>query len=564
MLAGLPPRRPSCVLPAGLRQVDHSMTAARLAAQATRQEPTPLLALAQQAVDAARTAGAQYADVRFTRTVGHRYNFAGGSAWFAAAAEIVGVGVRVLVNGYWGFTACPLWASEPHETDSLVRLARDAVAQAAVNAMGPVRTVELSQIPTASGEWTTPVQRDPFTIPIEEKLDYLHWLMDYAQKFGVYFSPMYPSVLAFNRQERTVSTSDGARFTQTIYEIGGQFHVASMHDYPLNPTLPPLSLQGLTAVGMGWEFLQVANLPAQFEAAEGTIYKLKADYGNPKPSTIGRYTLLCDGATMAALLDRTLGVATQLDRALGYESNAEGTSFIDDPLAMVGRFRLAPPGVTVTANRSAPTQLATVKWDDEGVAPEPFTLVQDGVLVDFQTTREQTAWLAPYYQRTGKPMRSHGCAASEDALGIPLQMMPNLVLEPEPSAVRFEDLVADISKGILITDGDVDQMDQQARNGLLYGTMREITNGRLGRGLADGAVMFNSLDLWKNIRAMGGPATVGGVVSPRSGSIGNDGFMDGYRGVVPKGQPPQTTSYSVRAGAAVITDQPLVNPMRRA
>ena len=539
--------------------------AMRLARQTVRHDPATLQAMAQHAVDAAMAAGARYADVRLTRTVGHRYQFALGAAVFEADAEIVGVGVRALVRGYWGFAACP-W----QDVDSVTRVAQDAVAQATVNANGPPWTVELGTIPAARGTWATPVAIDPFQLPIEEKLDYLHMLMDLADKYNVIFPVPPGSVLEFHRREQTVATSEGALFTQTTFESAGSFVVASNkfkgtpQDFMKQMFNPPkISLVGLDPVGKGWEFLHDARLEEQFAGVHQRIADEVQLQRSMKPFTVGRYTIVCDGATMASLVDRTFGIATQLDRALGYEANAQGTSFLNDPLAMLGTLPVAASGVTVTANRSAPTQLATVKWDDEGVAPEPFTLVKQGVLTDFQTTREQAAWLAPYYQRVGQPIRSHGCAASADALGIPLQMTPNLALEPGPSAVQLADLVANVPKGILITNGWA-QSDFQARNGLAGGTMREITNGRLGRLLGGGAVLYETLDLWKHVTAVGGPATEGGIAAL---TLGN-GFDDptyGIRGdAAQKGQPPQSTNYSVRAAAATIANQSVIDPMRKA
>jgi TldD protein len=269
---------------------------------------------------------------------------------------------------------------------------------------------------------------------------------------------------------------------------------------------------------------------------------------------------------MALLTEVGLGMATQLDRALGYEANGGGTSWVDDPLGMVGQAQIASPLVTVTANRSAPRALATVKWDEEGVSPDEFTVVKDGVLVDFQTTREQAAWLAPYYQRSGRPVRSHGCAAVESAHVIPMQHMPNLSLEPHSASLRVEDLVADVPDGIFLERAWIEQMDAQGRTGLLYGDMREIRNGRLGRSLANGAILLDTKTLWRNITAVGGTTTQG--VFNRSNTFhlnhtGSDQLQELISRWLMKGQPPQATGHTVSAAAATIANQPLINPERR-
>ena len=521
---------------------------------------------AQRAVDAARTAGASYADARFTRTVQHSYSFSDG--YLFEAVEVVGVGIRALMHGYWGFTGCPLWVGDPAGADTVIQLAQEAVAQAQVNAHGAPRTVELGSMSAVTGIWTTPVQIDPFSIPIEEKQDTIRFWSDLASRYGVAVSG--PSWLRFRRQERVAATSEGTCIHQTCYESGGAI---TMKQLTSEVKLP---IRGIDKAGKGWELFLEANIPEQMAAMPEQLAARAELERTAQPRRIGRYTLVCDGATMASLLEQTLGIATQLDRALGYEANAGGTSFLDDPLGMVGHFQVASPLVSVTANRSAPAQLATVKWDDEGVVPEDFTLIKDGVLVDYQTTREQAAWLGPYYQKVGKPVRSHGCAAAQEATYITLQHMPNLSLIPSPSVIRLEDLVADVQEGLLLEGCAVEQADFQARTGLisvagLGGAMREIKNGRLGRMVAGGQIMFDALDLWRSVRAVGGEATVGGVIPA-------DRLFDGLylvcvKGgdygarVAPqlfKGQPGQYADHSVRGIAATITNQPLIDARRKA
>ena len=543
-------RRPRIIRgPAARRSRLPSATRARVAAQADHIESALPQGLAQQAVDAARSAGAQYADVRLTRTVGHSYEMQSDAYHFAADTERIGVGVRALANGAWGFASGAFW-----DVDTVATLARDAVTQAKTNAhVGAQahgqagRTIDVGSARAAVGTWMTPIKIDPFRVPVEEKLDHLQYWDEVAREHHIYFPPLWPCTLQFIRQERVVATSEGTFVTQTIYLSGGA--IVATNGRGAVGSQQTATVQGLNYAGQGWEMILDAQIPEQLAMMPGQWEHHQA-LGS-KPVTIGKYTIVCDGATMASLLNVTLGVATQLDRALGYEANASGTSVIDDPLAMVGQFRIAAPQVTVTANRSAPTQLATVKWDDEGIEPQPFTLIKDGVLVDFQTTREQAAWLAPYYHAHNRPVTSHGCANSEDALMLPLQMMPNLTLEPGAAAVRLEDLVSNVTHGVLITQGEA-RADFQGRSGRIEGAMREITNGRLGRSLVGGVVQFDTINCWKNLVALGGPATTSVIPDCDTEAL----FLGGYG--YQKGEPSQRTSYSVQAAAATIADQLIV------
>jgi TldD protein len=530
-----------------------------LAAQCAAADPLPRETLVQRAVEAAQRAGATYADARCTRTVIHRYGF--GVPSIPYAMEIDGYGVRVLVNGYWGFSACPTDEVAEH-ADGIVRLAQAAVAQAKANATGATpRSVSMGNVPAAKGHWQTPVTLDPFAISIEEKGHTIAYWLDWALQQNVYIDGL-PSYLNFMRQEQALATSDGSLVTQTRYESGGYIVVKS----PKIRGSFSLNLQGLSPTAMGWElFASEAKIPEQLTTMLDRLQAAFALQMASRPLTVGRYTLVCDGSTMASLIASTLGVATQLDRALGYEANAGGTSFLNDPLGMVGHYQVASPTVTVTANRSAPFQLATVQWDAEGVVPTPFTLIKDGVLVDFQSTREQAAWLEPYYRARNSPIQSHGCAEAQDALCFPLQQRPNLALEAQSGAVTLDDLVANTGDGILIEGGQVVTTDFQGRTGLLVpgpeGTMRQIRNGRLGPVLAGGALQFDALDLFKHVGAVGGPTT-SNVISHTPFDTSPTMLREAITGHL-KGQPMQDASYSVRAAAATIANQPMIDPRRK-
>ena len=509
----------------------------------------PMHDLALKAIDAAKTAGAAYADAKLTRIVQHGYNCA--SQMFDREVELVGLGMRVLVNGFWGFASSPFWT-----VDEAAQLAKSAVIQARENAKGPTRPVELgARPPVVTGTWATPVRIDPFTIPVEEKRDFITYWKAVAAQVGLGFDAYGTGsscTLDFDRQERVVATTDGSLISQTTYETAGYIGMS-----PLNAQMTgsqaKVSIEHLDRRAVGWELFLDAKIPEQITGpAHEEIQRQMGGRLRQRPALVGRYTIVCDGATMASLLETTFGVATQLDRALGYEANAGGTSFLDDPLTMVGAFRVASPLVTVTANRSAPAQLATVKWDDEAVVPPEVTLIQDGVLTDFQTTREQAGWLAPYYQKHGRPVRSNGCAASESALDITLQMVPNLALQPSPSGVAVQDMVQALADGILIEDGRAD-CDWQGRSGLLIGKMRQIKRGQLGDVLTHGAIQFDTLDLWKKVAAVGNASTVGGLEVTQYERFGRP----------EKGEPSQATSHSVRAVAALIQNQPLIDPTRQ-
>jgi TldD protein len=298
----------------------------------------------------------------------------------------------------------------------------------------------------------------------------------------------------------------------------------------------------LSPAGKGWEHILDSGL---IEAIPGLIDEAEQSR-HLVPANVGRYDTVFTAPAMSELVGQTIGAATELDRAMGFEANAGGTSYLGDPLTMLGTEQIGASLLSVSGDRTAPGGVATVKWDDEAVASEPFPLVRNGVLVDYQTTREQATWLAPYYHKINHPVRSHGCASAESALYVTMQRMPNFVMAPDPNGSSFEELVAGVDKGVAVLSLWTN-MDQQQLNGVGYGTMREIKKGKLGQFIKGGAILFRSPELWKNLNALGNPQT--------------QRWTGHQRG---KGQPWQRTTHSVGAVPGLIKDVALIDAVRKA
>ena len=494
--------------------------------------------LAQRAIEAARDAGATYAEARLTRQVSEVFN---GSA-LGGHAEEFGVAVRALYNGYWGFAGSPYW-----NADDVVDQARSAANQAKVYARGRPHTVDWPPIPVASGSWSAPIKYDPFTIPIEEKTDHAESWAQLAREFHPHTNGAMIG-MSFVRRECAVATTEGAYFTQTTYVSGGRYVLLyKPWNADGNQENAEADAQGLMHTGAGWELFLEAKIPDQFPALLAQCEaQLREEKSDPKPGDVGRYTIVCDAITMANILVNTIGVGTQLDRALGYEANTGMTSYLGpDPTTFLGD-PIAAPLVTVRADRSMPRGLATVQWDAEGVRPEPFTLVDKGTLVDYQTTREQAAWLAPWYQKRGKAIRSNGCANAESGLFTTMQHFPNLTLEPGPRDIDFDALVAATPRGLAIQHGAGEPNFNGGQMLLRHFGCREIVDGKLGRSVAGIVPLFGSTDFWKHVVALGGPSSA--VQYPIFG--------------VDKGEPGQATPFSVRTVPAQVANVAFISGAR--
>lgn len=454
-------------------------------------------ALAAAALDAARTAGASYADVRLSCTNEEQWT----NPFPTIPAERIetrGVGVRVLVNGFWGFLASAVWTP-----DEMARLARGAVAQAKANALGKTREMPLAPMTqVVNGQWTMPIKYDPFNVSYGEKYDFFNQFNAVTHRLLAETSGGMTG--QFDRYDTVFASSEGSSWSQVTYLTFGSFGVG----YGAEPGYKRYfdggaGLMDLSPAGKGWELFLDANvfdtIPALIDYAEQARDRVPVD--------VGRYDLVCDAHVTAAIVNGCVGAASELDRALGYEANAGGTSYLDQPLEMLGTYPVGSSLLNVTANRSHPGGCATVKWDDEGVEPDEFTLVKDGILVDYQTTRENVNELSSYYQRMNRPLRSHGCARGQDALNYPIQNIANIEMKPGDKDVTFEELVSSTGKGVALTSLQGVYMDPQQLNGSILGDVREIKNGKLGRFLNGAAIEFRGPNFWKTLDAIGGPST---------------------------------------------------------
>lgn len=511
-------------------------------------EPVPpiedprLRDLAFRGVEAARAAGASYADVRLTHTRIRRV-----SALTAGDGEVMAVGVRAFVQGYWGFAAGPLWSA-----DEMARLGQEAAHEATANTLGKLRTADLAPAPrVVDGHWAMPIAIDPFELSPFEIQDFLASLILYVGNghTQVPGAGILVRDATFVKQVEAFASSAGSYCTQILHRTSGLLNLqVTLNDGTSSST----GLPCLGPAGMGWELFSAARIPlvrddSLREAIRITLEALREDLMLPrKPVEVGRFDAVMDQWSVAQLLDQTLGRATELDRALGYEANAHGTSYMNEPLAMLGSYQAGAPILTVTGERSTPGALATVKWDAEGVVPEEFALVKEGVLTDFQTTRESAGWLRDYYARAGEALRSHGCASAASALDAPLTRTPNLALQPGRDARDFDALVSELGAGIAVT-GLAPDTDFQALNGLGLGRVYEVKGGRRVAHVDGAGILFRAPELWKELHR------VGGAESARR-----------YAMVTTKGEPEQTCYHSVTVPPAAFKQLTVIEVGRKA
>lgn len=495
--------------------------------------------LAARALEAARAAGATYADVRFTLTRVEELRFLSASSYsHHADQEYAGVGVRALVDGAWGFASSTLWTP-----DEVARLGTEAAVQARHNAAAGRRRVELGPPPApASGEWKTPIQRDPFDVPLADKIETAWAFLELASRYniGTRNANVRASMgTAWERQEKTFASTDGAFTSQTIYRANPSYEVTVQRPRGRGRRTSDLFQRRAG----GWEVLAEAPLRDELPRLIEEAFTMS----EAKRIVPDRYDVVFDARTMAELVALTIGTATELDRILGYEANAGGTSYIASPLDQPEPFDFGTGLLNVRANRSQPDGLATVRWDDEGIEPEDYDVVRDGVVVDYHTTRELSTDLAEWHHRHGLSNRSRGCASSENGLAVTMLQPPNLELVPGSDATTFDELISGVKKGLAICGGRV-TVDRQQLNGEINGELvYEIRDGKVVGTVHSSEALFRAPELWRSLKAVGG-----------RGSELRAGIT------VQKGQPEQVCHFSVGAVPALFEKVAVTNKLRKA
>jgi TldD protein len=467
--------------------------------------------LADAALTAARRLGASYADVRVNRLRSESVSTREQQVQNVSRNQSTGFGVRVLVDGTWGFAASPQLTVEEAR-----RVAEAAVDVAKANARFQRKRVSLAPVNPVTTSWKGAFQKDPLEVSLDDKIQFLLKLNRAAlETKGVSFVD---SAMRWISEHKFLATSEGARIDQHLVRGEPDFTVTAV-DSASGDFQTRASYGG--PQGMGYEYIETYPWEAEArQAGEEAVMKLKA-----KSVEAGRYDLVLDPSHLWLTIHESVGHSTELDRALWWEANYAGTSFLKPEDA--GKLRFGSPIVNFVADRTQPAGLATVAFDEEAVPAQRWYLVKNGIFVDWQTTRD----LAPQVGRK----TSYGCLHAESWDNVPFPRMPNVSLEAGNGGTSLDELVAGVDRGILIRGDGSFSIDQQRYNFQFGGqTFWEIQKGKVAGMLRDVAYQARTTDFWGACDGLGGPATY------RLGGAFNDG----------KGEPTQLNAVSHGCPAA--------------
>jgi TldD protein len=460
----------------------------------------PLRAMADAALQRAAGLGAQHADFRAERHRGQRIGLSDGNLETLFDTDDLGIAVRVVVDGTWGFAS-----TVDLTPDAAAQAARQAVDVARVSAAINAEPIELADEP-GHGDvtWVSAYEVDPFDVGVADKVGLLReWsagLLAHNRIDHVDASLYEVKECKFYSDGATTATQQRVRvhpvITAVAVDADGRFET-------MRTLAPPAGRGYEYLTGTAWDF------PAELAELPGLLAeKLSA------PTVIaGDYDLVIEPSNLWLVIHESIGHATELDRALGYEAAYAGTSFATPD--KLGTLTYGSPVMHVTGDRVAEHGLATIGYDDEGVAGQSWDLISGGVLTGYQLDRRIA-------RHTGFA-RSNGCAFADSPSHMPLQRMANVSLRPAENGPSTENLIAGVTSGIYIAGDKSWSIDMQRYNFQFTGQrFYKIENGRLAGQLRDVAYQATTTDFWNSMEAVGGPQTyvLGGAFNCGKGQPG--------------------------------------------
>ena len=436
--------------------------------------------LTDRALDTATMLGAGYADARIVRGLDESIAIKSGRVEGVASGESEGFGVRVLVDGAWGFAS-----SHVLSLDEADRVAAEAVRIARASGTALRQAVELDGRPPANGTYETPIAEDPFAVPLERKIADLLAADEAASGVpGVTFTE---SMYAAQREWKTFAATDGSFTEQTITHVGGAVEAHAIEDDEHQRRSYPDAGGGWQAAG--YEYIRSLDLAGRAEPmADEAVALLTA----PQCPT-GRTTIVLDPSQLYLQVHESCGHPTELDRVFGTEASYAGTSFLTTDKLDDG-FRYGSDLVTIVADATAPGGLGTFGWDDEGVAAQQVPLVQDGIFVGYLSSRETAPRIG---RQSGGAMRADGWNR------IPLIRMTNINLLPKPG-MSLDEIVEDTDDGLYLASNRSWSIDDRRLN-FQFATevAYEIKGGKKGRLFKNPTYTGITYEFWRSCDAVG-------------------------------------------------------------
>lgn len=451
--------------------------------------------LADVALNTAKSMGATYTDIRIGRYLNQFISTRENKVQGIENSESFGAGIRVIVNGTWGFGA-----THDVTPDGIKKATQRAIAIAKANSKFQKEPVTLAPV-KAYGEvvWNTPIQKNAFEVPVSEKVDLLLRANGAAMQNGASFAS---SNLFMVNEQKYFASTDGSYIDQNVHRIWPTFNVSTVD----KASGKFKQRQAMSApMGMGYEYMIPKNEDKLHGPAGMILYKNSYDIVEDatmaarqakemitaKSVEPGKYDLVLEPNHLGLTIHESVGHPLELDRILGYEANYAGTSFASLEKLKSGTFNYGSTIVNIFADKTQPGSLGAVGYDDEGVQCKRWDLIKEGILVNFQAIRDQAHILGQN--------ESHGCCYAQSWADVQFQRMPNVSLAPGKEPYSINQMIKDVEKGIYIAGRGSYSIDQQRYNFQFGGTVfYEIKNGEIAGMLNDVAYQSNTQEFWNS------------------------------------------------------------------
>jgi TldD protein len=438
--------------------------------------------LAARGLETAAVRGAAYADVRFEDARSQRIEVRNGEVIALRDDVTRGYGIRALVDGSWGFASSDEFGGSGID-ETAARAVSIAKASAAIG------MPRIGQAPTdvQTGSFATKFEIDPDRVSLEQRVDLL-----LAAEYALHANPAIRTGrarLEVWRTQKEFFSTTGSRIEQDIRQIGSEIHALAVGEGDVQDRAWPGD-RGLYMSG-GWEVVDRAGL---IENAPRIGDEAAALLSAPQsPSKV--CDIVLGGSQVSLQIHESCGHAAELDRALGWEANFSGTSFLDPKL--LGKLRYGSPAVTIVVDNTLPGGLATCGWDDEGSPSTTSDIVRDGIFVGFEMSRDTARLIG---------LSTNACVRAETWQHVPMIRMCNLNLLPGEHSL--EQLIAGIDDGIYMESNRSWSIDDRRLN-FQFGCQIawEIKRGKLGRMLKNPTYAGVTPEFWKSCDAVGDPST---------------------------------------------------------
>jgi TldD protein len=481
-----------------------------------RLDPTftalPLSEMAEAALNRARELGVEHADFRSERIREQQIRLRDGKLDGKNDSADSGVSVRVVHEGTWGFAAGMVQTPE-----AAARLAEQAVQVARTSKPVNSEPVVLAPEPSYSEQvWISAYEIDPFEPLPEGTIDPVARLTEWSLRLlaaeGV---DHVDASLHAVKENKFYADTNGTTTTQQRVRVEAELEAIAVDSvtgaFESMRTLAPPAGRGLEYLaGVGWDWeAELAALPGLL-AGKVAAPSIEA----------GEYDLVIAPSNLWLTIHESIGHATELDRALGYEAAYAGTSFAT--FDQLGTLKYGSPALNITGDRVVEHGLSTIGFDDEGVRGQQWDIIKDGTLVGYQLDR-RIAQLKGIGESGATGARSNGCAFADSPAHVPIQRMANVSLKAAPGGPSTEELISRVADGLYIEGDKSWSIDMQRYNFQFTGQRAfRIKDGKLAGQVKDFAYQATTTDFWGSMEAVGGPETyvLGGAFNCGKGQPG--------------------------------------------